>query len=108
MLEYNLIELEEIKPNQELLSSKLFQDIDKELSRIKCLNYIAYVYHPKTPLARIGDDPKFNKFLKRKFVAAQAAEFPTKKNGTFIQEYENVLLGYNESVNLWIINYLKL
>lgn len=108
-MDYSQAELKEIELDKVTISRvKVFKTSINPLTFNKIIKWIAYVYHPNTPLAKLEEDPKIDRYTHRKFVAAKEAEFTLQKGGKFITHYENVILGRHHVVNKMIIAYLKL
>lgn len=88
---------EDLLPKSILKTAKI-----GNVSREKVIDWICFVYHPKTPLRGLDS------MIKMKMEAAIVANFPTDETGRFRVMYEEILLGKNPNVNHMTISYLKM
>lgn len=112
-MEYSYPKLKEIIPKKEVIDRIPVFNIEdgfKGMDRDKVINWIAFVYHPITPLATVEETAGVSKYIKRKFIAGKEAGFPEHKAKSiaFKDPYEDIILGKNEFINSCIIAYLKL
>jgi len=109
-MEYDPFDLYDLKPDKSVTDRiKVFEVQIIHVRNKLVLDWIAYVYHPQTPLARITDSTTIDNYLKRKFIAAEEARFPKDlKTGRFHEAYEEIILNKNSAVNRMVVAYLKL
>lgn len=102
-MNYTDEELKKVRLNKAVIDRvKAFRTQIKPYMMSKVLNWVAYVYHPHTPLK--GADS----FLKMKFEAAVLADFPRDRSGKFNRHYEQIILGKNRKVSGVVLQYLKM
>ena len=108
-MEYTKSELNAVKINPSIVEKvKILGKKLTKASNEKVLEWIAYVYHPDTPLATLEDEPGVSTYMKRKFIAGKKAGFSQLVDGKFSPTYEEIVLGQNFIVNQKIVAYLKL
>jgi len=92
-------------PLKHFTKLKVYQEFTApvhNLSKLKVLAYISYMYDKNTPLNAIQD------ILKRKVQAAELAGFKKEKGGVFSKIVENMMRCKNKAVNKMIIRYVRM
>ena len=84
----------------------LYPELDPKMKKLavnKVLRYVMYMYDKGSPLIT-----KIDGIYKQKIEAATLAGFKMRPSGTFDEEVNEMMVGYNHQVNHMIVRYLRL